>query len=611
MSSEIKYSLYKDSTELEATRLRSILLFNGKVKNQKRQDMMTKAILSLILAANGSATKELIVRQLFEQFHVTYKPSDLDVHIKKLIGAGLLESVDEPFVVKEQDKGKDFFQKLERETEALFDDVIVKTESIFGTIQSKDRVKDTIRKALSVYFGMYGYSYFKVQKKEDVSVKNAAVGVVQKEISDKRLAESLIRALADILENTDDEQNATLEKWARAFVALETMSLDPLLNNLKRKNLKDKVFIVDTDVALYCLTEKARYSADYRQMIERIKSIGCKLFIAPEVVTELRKHIDAAIKQVTFYGQRLHEFPDDMLYQKIGNVFIDDYVHLNRNAQDKTPFKYYIEEFYDHEHPESLALLNEKLKKAFSPTVLDWDFNVETQNVEFNELENEVYQLTIQTPKGKKRTEEENWDVSHLDAVMYMAAVNNNETGDSLEILAGKTYIITDATRALKAASKLGWNKEDVVCHPSALMAIMMEMGDVKSEEKIINLFDNPFLVYVADNIWETVDPLLKEGATIRYKGFDRLKFDVDKSLDKVLTEDIPEAERRNVLTDYGVYYPDMVDQGKQREEEQQKEIEKLKMENEQLRKSLSKVKSSNPKTFKKTILRKNGKKNK
>ena len=201
--------------------------------------------------------------------------------------------------------------------------------------------------------------------------------------------------------------------------------------------------------------------------------------------------------------------------------------------------------------------------------------------------------------------------MSYLDAVMYMAAVNNNETGDSLEILAGKTYIITDATRALKAASKLGWNKEDVVCHPSALMAIMMEMGDVKSEEKIINLFDNPFLVDVADNIWETVDPLLKEGATIRYKGFDRLKFDVDKSLDKVLTEDIPEAERRNVLTDYGVYYPDMVDQGKQREEEQQKEIEKLKMENEQLRKSLSKVKSSNPKTFKKTILRKNGKKNK
>ena len=132
----------------------------------------------------------------------------------------------------------------------------------------------------------------------------------------------------------------------------------------------------------------------------------------------------------------------------------------------------------------------------------------------------------ILTPKGKKRKDDENWDVSHLDAVMYMAAVKNNETNDSLEILSGKTYIITDATRALKAASKLGWNKEDVVCHPSALMAIMMEMGDVNSEEKIINLFDNPFLVYVADCIWETVEPLLKKGAVIRYRGFDKLKFD-------------------------------------------------------------------------------------
>ena len=609
MSTEIKYSLYKDSTELEATRLRSILLFNGKVKNQKRQDMMTKAILSLILAADGSATKKSIVKQLFEQFQVTYKPSDLNVHIKKLSSAGLIESVDEPFVVKEPDKGKDFFQKLERETETLFDDIIVKTESIFGSIQSKDWVKDTIRKALSVYFGMYGYSFFKVQKKEEVSAKNAAVSVVQKEISDNRLAESLIRALADILENADGVQYATLEKWARAFVALETMSFDPLLNNLKRKNLKDKVFIVDTDVALYCLTEKARYSADYRLMIDRIKSLGCKLLIAPEVVIELRKHIDAAIKQAAFYGQQLHEFPDDMLYQKIGNVFIDDYVHLNRNVQERTPFKYYIEEFYDPEYPDSVVLLTEKLRKAFNQNVLDWDFDIETQSEEFAKLEQEVYQLTIQTPKGKKRKDDENWDVSHLDAVMYMAAVKNNETNDSLEILSGKTYIITDATRALKAASKLGWNKEDVVCHPSALMAIMMEMGDVNSEEKIINLFDNPFLVYVADCIWETVEPLLKKGAVIRYRGFDKLKFDVDKSFDKVLTEDMSETERRDALTDYGVYYPDMVDQGKQREEEQEKEIEQLKTENEQLRKSLLKAKSSNPKSIKKSNLKKRKKK--
>lgn len=605
MSSEIKYSLYKDSPDLEATRLRSILLFNGKVKNQKRQDTMTKAILSIILAENGLATKKSVLNQLSDQFNVVYNVTNLEVHIKKLCGAGLIESVEEPFVMKENEKGKDFFQNLERETEALFNEIIVKAESIYGTIHSIDRVNEVIRKALSVYFGMYGYSFFNVQKQEDVSVKNAAVNVVQKEINDNRLAESLVRALADILENPNDSQYVTLEKWARAFVALETMSFDPLLNNLKRKNLKDKVFIIDTDVALYCLTGKARYSTDYHQMVERIKSIGCRMCIAPEVVKEIRKHIDAAIKQAAFYGKQLFEFPDDMLHEKIGNVFIDDYVHLNRNLKEKTPFKYYIEEYYDPEYPESCVLLIKKLEKVFSKVALEWDFEVDTKSKVFLDLADEIYNLTIQTPKAKNRTEEENREVSHLDAVMYMAAINNNETNDRLEMLSGKTYIITDATRALRAASNLGWRKIDVVCHPNALMAIMMEIGDVKSDEKIINLFDNPFLVYTADCIWDTIDPLLKKGATIRYKGFEKLKVDVDKELDKVLIADLSDLERRNALTTYGIYYPDMVDQGKQREEEQQKEIDKLKSENQRLRKSLSIVNRTNPKSIRKEIKRK------
>ena len=597
MESDIKYSLYKDSPELEATRLRSILLFNGKFEKQKRQDLMSKTILSLILSGND--TKSSIVGQLFNQFHVKYNEADLDVHIKKLHGAGLLASVDEPFEVVEDDNGTDFFQSLERETEALHDSILRKAENIYGPIHSKDPVKNAIRKALSVYFGMYGYSFFKVQKKEEVSVKNAAVKVVQDQLNDNRLAESVIRALADVIENPDPVQENTLMKWARAFVALETMSFDPLLNNLKRKNLSDKVFIIDTDVALYCLTGKARYSEDYGKMIARLKDMGCRLYIAPEVVDEIRKHIDAAKKLYNSYRQSLFEFTDDLLYQKIGNVFIDDFVHLNRNSDDRTPFKYYIEEFYDPEYPNSQVLLTDKLKKVFSKYVLDWNFEVETDSDIFWKLENEVYQLTIQTPKAKKRTEEENWDVSHLDAMLYMAAINNNDIGDSLEMLSGKMYIITDATRAQRAASNLKWERKDVVCHPNALMAIMMDIGDVDSRETIINLFDNPFLVYVADSIWETVDPLLKEGAIIRHKGFEKLRYDVDKSFDKLLTAETTEVERRNALTDFGVYMPDMVDVGKQREASLEEDKESLIEENEKLRKALTNARSANPKVLK------------
>lgn len=596
MSAEIKYNLYKDSEDLEATRLRSILLFNGKVSKQKRKDIMSKAILSLMLAGNGGSTRESILRQLDEQFHVKYQLTDLNDHIKVLCKAGLIESKDEPFVVIDKVNGKDFFQELDIETEAFVDSIINKAQTIYGTIHQRESAKETIQKALSVYFGMYGYSFFGPQRREEASVKNAAVSVVKNDFSDNRLSEAIIRALADVIENPDTNQALVLKRWARAFVALETMSIDPLLINLKSSKLKKKVFIIDTDVALHCLAQKSRFSADYRLMIDRIKEIGCRMYIVPAVVDEIKKHIDAANKQYSFWGSRVLEFPDEMLEQKIGNVFIDDYVHLNRPIA-KTPFKFYIEEFYDPEYQTSQKLLTGKLQRVFGDKVIYDPFEVNTSEDKFIALETEVYNLTMQTPKAQKRTDDENHAVSHLDSYLYLAAAKNNELKDKLEMLSGKTYIITDSTRAMRAASNLGWSKEEVICHPNALMAILMEVGDVKSQEMIVNLFENPFLVHVADNIWDEVEPLLEKGALIRYKGFEKLKVDVDKRLDKVLTAELSEDERRNALCELGVYLPDLVEDGKKREAIKQEEIDKLREENESLRKSLIAARSTRAKS--------------
>ena len=597
-SSIIKYSLYKDSGKLEATRLRSILLFNGKVEKQKRQDLMTKAILSLILQENGHSTRNQIVSQLRIQFNVFFQETDIDDHIKKLFKSGLIESVDEPFKVNENENDGDFFQKLDKETEALFEGIIDKTSEIYGEIHYPDILKNTIRKALSIYFGMYGYTFFGAQKKEEDPVMNSAVNVVKDDIRDNRLAESLILALAGVIEHPNVFQEMVLTKWARAFVAMETMSLDPLLRNLKRRNLKEKEFIIDTDVVLHCLATKSRFSKDYRQMFETIKEIGCKIYIVPEVVTEIRKHIDAAVKQEKFYGRQLLEFPDDVIYEKICNVFIDDYVHIAREEKEPISFRDYIEEFYDPDFPQSQILLLRKLKSFFTEDVFNRTFNVDTTSQRFIDLDAEVYNLTMLTSKAQNRSEEENLEVSWLDTYHYIAASNSNEKEDSLEMLAGKTYIITDSTRAMRAAANLRWKKEDVVCHPNALIAILMELGSVKSNESIINLFDNPFLVHVADKIWDIVDPLLKEGATIKNKGFDKLRYDVDKCIDRLLTDSFKEG-KKEILTEYGIYLPDMVDEGKERELLQIQEISRLREENKELRKSLIEARSLKAKSTK------------
>ena len=522
------------------------------------------------------------------------------VHIKKLYSAGIIDSQSEPFTVIEKEKENDFFQQLDQDTKKLFEGILKKTERIYGEINNPDTLIKTIRKALSVYFGMYGYTFYGAQKKDSNSVKNAAVSVIKDDISDNRLAESLIIALADVIECPDQFQEQILTQWARAFVAMETMSFDPLLNNLKRKNLKDKEFIIDTDVALHCLATNSRYSKEYRQMVNTIKDIGCTLYIVQDVINEIRKHIDAAEKQANFYGRQLLEFSDDVLYEKICNVFIDDYVHIARDAEESISFREYIEEFYDPDHPTSQVLLKGKLNSVFSDKALDGKLNVDSDSQKFKELNSEVYNLTMLTPKAQSRSEEENVAVSRLDAYLYMAAAKNNNGRDSLEILAGKTYILTDSTRAMRAAANLKWPKEDVVCHPNALMAILMDIGSVKSHESIINLFDNPFLVHVADKIWDFVDPLLKEGATIKNKGLEKLKYDVDKRYDKLLTEQTPEDEKREIMAEYGVYLPEMVDAGKEREETQLMEIERLKKENDSLRKSLIEARSTKAKSVKK-----------
>lgn len=599
-SSVIKYSLYKESNKLQETRLRSILLFNGKVEKQKRQDLMTKAILSLILQENGRSTRQQILSQLSVQFHVAYKEADLDVHIKKLHKSGIIESLDEPFVVRKKEKDNDFFLRLDQETNGLFDSILEKTARIYGEINNPDTLKSTIRKALSVFFGMYSYTFFGAQKKESDSVKNAAVNVIKDDINDNRLAESLIIALAEVIEHPDLSQERVLTQWARAFVAMETMAFDPLLKNLKRNKLKDKEFIIDTDVALHCLATMSRFSKDYRQMIDTIKEIGCKLYVVPEVIIEIRKHIDAAVKQAKSYGRQLLEFPDDVLYEKICNVFIDDYVHIAREGKEHISFGDYIGEFYDSDHPNSLVLLKGKLKSIFSEKALNCNLDVDSTSQKFIDLSAEVYNLTMLTPKAQSRSEEENVAVSRLDAYLYMVAAKNNEGQDSLEVLAGKTYILTDSTRAMRAAATLKWPKEDVVCHPNALMAILMDVGSVKSQESIINLFDNPFLVHVADKIWDFVDPLLKEGATIKNRGFDKLKYDVDKRYDKLMTEQTSEDEKKELMAEYGVFLPEMVEAGKEREENQLKEIEDLKKENESLRKSLVEARSAKAKSVKK-----------
>lgn len=107
---------------------------------------------------------------------------------------------------------------------------------------------------------------------------------------------------------------------------MEVINLDPSLRNFKATKLREKSFVIDTDVALNALTTHAKYSVVYREMINLLRRAGCKLYVPHIVVEEIQSHIDAANKRYIFEGSQWLSMTDEILENKIANVFVEDYV---------------------------------------------------------------------------------------------------------------------------------------------------------------------------------------------------------------------------------------------------------------------------------------------
>ena len=133
---------------MEASLLRGILLFNSKEKRVNRDEMMQKALFSIILLGEGKYTDEQIVSIFDKRFNVKLESDTLIRMKKKLQDEKLVDSQGVPI---EKEKGQNFFEAIENETEALYEGIIKKVEkSLCTTITNRDVLKGNIRNALSV-----------------------------------------------------------------------------------------------------------------------------------------------------------------------------------------------------------------------------------------------------------------------------------------------------------------------------------------------------------------------------------------------------------------------------------------------------------------------------
>lgn len=575
--------------------LRSILLFNR--TQISKGDIVLKTVLAIIAYGKGEYDIDKIRTELKKRFGIVYTDDEVRSYVRKLLAKRLVSIDNDKYSLNDgSGKGSVVIEQIEKDTELLITNVINRVTKFSRQSISSDEnriCRINIRRALAEYYQMYGYAFLNLKKEAKKEEKEESVSIAKKGLSDT-LGKSLIGALGDLLNNPSESERKTLMEWAKAFVTMQIMNLDPHLRDFKTTKIKDKSFILDTDVLLNALTANARYSKPYREMIKALGSAGCKIIIPQNIIDEVKDHLDAADKRYNSDGSQWRDFTDELLEDKVANVFIEDYVktlRVDERKRDMT-FRVYLRNFYDKNEP---SLLMSNIKKALGsrePEIIFLD-NLDSELQK--KLKEKVQEYTVNSIKGSRRTEDENERIAETDAALYLDILQRNKDHKGNDSpLSKKCYLLTKTQKVEKCAKELGIYEKNVVCDPSALITILQETGVLSNVEvDYINLFENPFLTFVAQEVWGEIKPLLDAGASIKHQDLERLRIDSDARIDRILTcnsqeEKIQEAKR---LLERGYFLGNdiakLAEEKKLAEDDslkKDKEIERLKAELKRLK---------------------------
>lgn len=534
---EIRFPLYDNDNALEASLLRGILLYNQMENHPSRKQIIPRAVFSIVVEGNGSFSNDMILNLFHKRFKYSMSPDELSTIINNLKANGHLNKDGQPV------RPEDYYDALDLETSNLFDRIIQRVElRLHSGISDKEHVRENIRRAFSVYFKLFGYAFFDLQESSwDEGAHNAVLRAIDN--LSVREGEALIQVLSETIARPSEEDKHILEQWARAFVMMEMISLDPSLRDFKAEKLRNKEFILDTDFVLRCLTTEVEHSKEYRKVIQHLRQIGCKLYLPKQVFNEIIGHATEALSIFYRYGDGVETFPSEVFRNGIRNVFLEDFVTVRQSDTRKNDmhFNQYIGNIYNSQRPELLkAVLRSLLGDGIFNNCLPED--VDPQQLAI--LSKKILEYTNTAFKADQRTEQRKNEISETDAFLYLVAVKRNEHTSGNSFLSKKTYLLTRSTRANKAAKDTGQFHSFIVCHPNALISILKETGNVgDSEISIINLFDNPFLAHTAHEMWSVLEPVVQDAKLFKYSSIEKLRSDVDFLIDAKMTARSTDAD--------------------------------------------------------------------
>lgn len=583
-----KFTFFENNDAFQDSMMRSVLLFGYVNPKGKRIDQYRRAILSVVIYGDGKYDSKEVTNIFNEKFKLDVKEPDVRLQLNYLVRDGLVRTEDgiHYIAIDKDKKGRTFFASLEKGTEDMLSRVVGKVDKEKGlTISQKEIVKKNTKNALSLFYQINGECIFGLNTDKDIDDYDEVVKAATKGL-DPKVGKVLVSVLAYTISDSPEDREV-LEKWAKALISMRSLGLDPMLRNFKQQQLATKTFVLDTDVMLNALAGNARYSKAYHTMIGHLLAAGAKVLIPQFVYDEIVQNAKAAIRKFATNGVQLREYTDELLEDRKGNVFIEDYVKTIRREQKKKnmTFATYIGNVYSERSSYTLdhriiKLLGEK--NAKSPYELTDNILDEKTATKLKDI---IKERAMKTPKGQGRSIEQQEEMALNDTRLYLTICQENDQKEAEGILGYQYYLLTRSTRTMYSATELGIYDKHVVCHPQTLIPILEEIGKIE-DVTIINLFDNPFLTYTTELIKEQVEPLMEAGAQIQFYDFYHLREKSDLQLNDLLTAGAEERQKLvEKFTKAGMLFVKDWDDLIKENQKNQKSLEEAQMRVENLEK--------------------------
>lgn len=543
---------------LEKSLLRSSLLFTfNSDADRSRKDVFDQTIFSLISTnTNGYENEELI--QLFtEKFKKEVSSGELDASVNRLKKDGYVESKENKLIATTNaiEKLEGNLSRINAATKALISDIIANLSDTYGQkINSHEEalIQKNIENSLSSFFCLYGLEYTDSARFGGISYgfsDNQDLIEIAKKDLPTQLGDVLVYSIGEIIKKPTDEQAEVLANWAKAYIGVQIMGLDPKLRNIQVTELSKKTFIVDTDFLLYTIVDHTPLSSIYRQIIKELQALRCKIIIPFEVVLEAIKHAEFSERNYNYFRNAFDAVDAVIVEEKIGNIYVKGYYNavLSGFIDGKQfSFNDYLSNFYDANSP--IKFLQEVIKNSiegeFKILEISEISNESLDSTKLQELTDAIYGETNKTFKSNYRSDEENKEVAETDAKLYLTLNNLNSKSErnSGEVFSGTHYLLTSSTRAIRCAWKQGY-KHNVIAKPNTILSLLERLGKFHSTAKeIVNLFENPFLVEAVNNSWDDIKALIEAGISLKGKNVVRLKWDLDEEI-KIFLKDQAKLE--------------------------------------------------------------------